>query len=455
MKVLYFDCFAGIAGDMILGALIDLGLDLKELEKGLGKLRLGDYRLSVHGVTRQSIRATHFEVMLTGNGDEQPADAEFLEVDLTHHLDPHAHRHSSGGHEHPERSNHHSHRTLADILQIISSADLPARVKDRACTIFTRLGEAEARVHGQPADHVHLHEVGATDALVDVVGAVLGLELLGIDEVYASPLHLGSGFIKAAHGLLPVPAPATALLLQGIPVYSTQTKGELVTPTGAAVISAIAKAFGPLPLMKIGAIGHGAGSRDREFPNVLRVYLGDTSQAEKPDIARVNRNPYSKQHATPELPNGYHISAAIVIEANLDDMQPQLYESLIERLLEADALDVTLTQAQMKKNRPGIRLQVLAAPDDLDTLLEIIFTETTTIGVRTYEVQKRMLQRELVQVQTHFGQLQVKVAKLGNQVVNVAPEFEECRKLARQFGVAVKDVMEAALSAASQIKRPH
>jgi uncharacterized protein (DUF111 family) len=207
--------------------------------------------------------------------------------------------------------------------------------------------------------------------------------------------------------------------------------------------------------MKIGAIGHGAGSRDREFPNVLRVYLGDPAQSDKPDIARAIRSPYAKQHAAPELSNGYHVSPAIVIEANMDDMQPQLYESLIERLLEADALDVTLTQAQMKKNRPGIRLQVLAAPDDLDTLLEIIFTEATTIGVRTYEVQKRMLQRELVQIQTHFGPLQVKVAKLGNQVVNVAPEYEECRKLARQFGVAVKDVIETALSAASQIKHPH
>ena len=265
-------------------------------------------------------------------------------------------------------------------------------------------------------------------------------------------MHLGSGFVKAAHGLLPIPAPATINLLKGIPVYSTDVKGELVTPTGAAFIASVVKEFGPLPQMKIIAIGYGAGSRDRNFPNVLRAYLGETDGQTLPVPAaptHVNRTPYAEQHLSPEMASGYHTSPAVVIEANLDDMQPQLFDSLMEHLLEADALDVTMTPAQMKKNRPGIRLQVLSSPASVDRLLKIIFTESTTIGVRTYDVQKRMLQREVIEVQTRFGKVRVKLSRLGKQVVNLAPEYEDCRRLAGLLDVSVKEVYNAALAVAT------
>lgn len=445
MKVIYFDCFAGIAGDMILGALIDLGLDLDRLEKELNKLSLGGYHLSARPVIKQAIRATKFQVTLHDESGPHPADQEFQEVDPESSL---LERHSGA-----ESAPAHAHaRHLAEILGLIDGSDLSPGVRALSRAVFTRLAEAEARVHNQPLDHVHLHEVGAVDALVDIVGAAIGLELLGVEEVYASPLHLGSGFVKTAHGLLPVPAPATALLLEGIPVYSTQAKGELVTPTGAAFIATVARAFGPMPEMRTQAIGYGAGSRERAFPNVLRACLGEIASRKErvASEARLSRVPYPEQHSTPELPGGYHVSPAVVIEANLDDMQPQFYETLMERLLEAEALDVTITQVQMKKNRPGVQLQVLASPGSVDALLAIIFSESTTIGVRTYEVQKRMLQREMVSVQTPYGALRVKIARLGSRVVNMAPEYEDCRLRARELGVPVKEVYQAALLAASQ-----
>jgi pyridinium-3,5-bisthiocarboxylic acid mononucleotide nickel chelatase len=448
MKILYFDCFAGIAGDMILGALIDLGLDVRQLEKELAKLPLDGYRLDVQSVKKQAIRAIKLKVLLQDEAGERPADAEFEEVDpgseatLSASHSHHPIEDQEHGHEPPTRG--HPARSLSEILDLIDSSDLSPGTRSLARAIFTRLGEAEAGVHNQPLEEVHLHEVGAVDALVDIVGAAIGLELLEVEEVYASALHLGSGFVRTAHGLLPVPAPATAALLAGIPVYTTQAKGELVTPTGAAFISTVARGFGPLPEMKVQAVGYGAGTREREFPNVLRAFLGE--RAGQP-AARTNRMPYPEQHDTPVGPGGYHISPALVIEANIDDMPPQLYEALVERLFEADALDVVIIPVQMKKNRPGIQLQVLASPDSMDRLLAILFSESTTIGARTYEVQKRMLQRETVSIQTPFGNLRVKIARLGDKVVNAAPEYEDCRSRAAELGVPVKEVYNAALAA--------
>jgi pyridinium-3,5-bisthiocarboxylic acid mononucleotide nickel chelatase len=448
MKILYFDCFAGIAGDMILGALIDLGLDLRQLEKELAKLPLVGYRLDVQSVKKQAIRAIKLKVLLQGEAGERPADAEFEEVDPGSEApDPASHSHhptvdQEQGHETPAVG--YPARSLGEILDLIDSSDLSSSTRSIARAIFTRLGEAEAVVHNQPLEEVHLHEVGAVDALVDIVGAAIGLELLGVEEVYASALHLGSGFVRTAHGLLPVPAPATAALLEGIPVYTTQAKGELVTPTGAAFIATVARGFGPMPEMRVKAVGYGAGSCEREFPNVLRAFLGE--RVGRP-AARSNRKPYPEQHDTPVGPGGYHISPAVMIEANIDDMLPQLYEALVERLFEADALDVVMAPVQMKKNRPGIQLQVLASPDSIDRLLAILFRESTTIGARTYEVQKRMLQRQTVTIQTPFGEVRVKVARLGDQVVNAAPEYEDCRSRAAELGLPIKEVYNAALSA--------
>lgn len=440
MKTAYFDCFAGISGDMVIGALLDLGLDPAVLERELRQLPLEGYKLQVSTVDKRSIRATQFQVFLTGPTGDRLADAEFQEVesnhDHEHHHHPHQHEH------HPHSDQPHPHRSLAEILSLIDSSSLSTTVKSTARRIFTRLGEAEARVHGLPLDQVHFHEVGGVDAIVDIVGAAIGLEQLGLERIYASPLHLGSGFVRAAHGLLPVPAPATAHLIAGAPVYTTEVKGELVTPTGAAIITSIAHQFGPLPAIRIEATGYGAGSREREFPNVLRVYLGQEVAGARPALSsrRQARDPFPQQHATPEVTGGYHEGLAMVIEANIDDMNPQLFEYLLERLLEAGALDVSLIPVQMKKSRPGTILHVLAHPASVDDLLAIIFTESTTIGARTYEVTKRMLQRETQTVETPFGPVRVKVARLGNRVVNVAPEYEDCRELARRHGLPLKEV---------------
>ncbi len=319
--------------------------------------------------------------------------------------------------------------------------------------IFNRLGEAEARVHGGPPDKVHFHEVGGIDAIIDITGAAIALELLGVDKVFASALHLGSGFVRTQHGLYPVPAPATANLITGVPVYTSQVKGELVTPTGAAIISTIASDFGPMPFMKTRAVGYGAGSRDRDFPNVLRAFWGeDTGSSVVPKEGnRTVREPFQEQHQVEPGPAGYHESDALVVEANIDDMNPQLFENLEDRLLQAGALDVVLIPVQMKKSRPGMILQVLVYPPSLDDLLAIIFNELTSIGVRTYEVTKRMLQRETKTLETSFGQVRFKMARLGKRIVNISPEYEDCLELAQRYNQPVKTVYSDAMAFARQL----
>ena len=445
MKTLYLDCFAGISGDMMLGALLDLGLDLAHLERELDKLPLTGYRLQRVSVNKKGVQATHFQVMLTNTGGEHLADSEFKEVlpgGPLPAVDPHPGDHH---HHHEDHADPHSHRALSDILALIDGSGLSAGVKDTARRIFTRLGAAEAKVHGVPLQSVHFHEVGGVDAIVDIVGAAIGLEQLGIERVYASALHVGSGFVQCAHGLYPVPAPATANLLAGVPVYATQARGELVTPTGAAIVTTVAHHFGPMPLMVTEAVGYGAGSREREFPNVLRAHLGRAMAAITPplDMEQNGRTPFPEQHQAQAGPAGYHTGPAVVIEANIDDMNPQWYENLLERLLQANALDVMLIPGQMKKNRPAALLQVLAHPDSVDDLIRLIFTESTSIGVRTYEVTKHMLRRELRQVDTPYGPVRVKVAWLKEQVVNLTPEYEDCRRLARQHGVSIKEIYNA------------
>jgi pyridinium-3,5-bisthiocarboxylic acid mononucleotide nickel chelatase len=452
MKIAYFDCFAGISGDMTVGALLDAGLDLSRLEGELSKLAVRGYRLQAEQVSRAGIRATQFKVLLEGEGGERPADSDYTEIETPQGESP-EHGSTKGGAFAGQAG-----RRLADILALIQGSALSARVKERACLIFTRLGEAEARVHGVALDQVHFHEVGGVDAIVDIVGTAIALELAGIEAIYASPLHLGSGFVHSQHGLLPVPAPATAELLAGAPTYSSAARGELVTPTGAALITSLASGFGPMPPMQVNKVAYGAGSRERDFPNVLRVFIGETqdgivraqaptgSLLERSSLAaeRRSREPFPEQHQAPATPAGYHEHSATVIEANIDDMNPQLFENLSDKLLLAGALDVTLIPVQMKKNRPGILLQVLAAPAEVETLLAIIFSESTSIGARTYPVSKHMLAREIHPVTTSYGIVRVKISRLGERIVNLAPEYEDCRQLAAALNVPLKDVLAEA-----------
>jgi uncharacterized protein (TIGR00299 family) protein len=404
------------------------------------KLPLKGYQLRVSRVEKHGIQAASFQVYLTGSSGRRLADSEFEEVsqaEMPPVDDP----------LYPPTTTQPS-RSLGEILGLIRSSQLSERVKSTASAIFTRLGEAEARVHGGDPGQVHFHEVGGVDAIVDIVSAGIGLEILEIEQVLASPLHLGGGFIRFSHGLYPVPAPATANLLMGVPVYTTEIKGELVTPTGAAILTTVCQGFGPLPSMTVRAVGYGAGTRQREFPNVLRAFLGETGEAASGTGRPAVRAPFPEQHEMPVGPGGYHEGPAVVLEANIDDMNPQLFERLFERLLESGALDVLLIPVQMKKGRPGALLQVLSQPETVDTLLGIIFVESTTIGVRTYPVTKRMLQREVRRVETPLGPVRIKVARLGEQVVNLAPEYEDCYALSVQSGRPLKEVYALALAAA-------
>lgn len=451
MKIAYFDCFAGISGDMFLGALIDAGLDAEVLAGELARLPLEGYRLEFDRLDRGGIQAVRFKVTLAGQGGDRQADSEYTEVDSPAEDSA---RHKEQGQE-SMPGEHGGHRTLPQIVEIIESSSLSPRVKSTAAAIFTRLAEAESRVHGVSLDQVQFHEVGAVDAVLDIVGAAIGLEQLGIEAVYASPLHLGTGFIRSQHGLLPVPGPATAYLLQGIPAYTSQAKGELVTPTGAAIITTIARGFGPMPLMVVQAVGYGAGRREREFPNALRVFWGEdfyqlssVPAAVYPAMVRAVRDPFPEQHDMQPGPGGYHDGPAVVIEANIDDMNPQLCEHLAERLFEIGALDVLWVPVYMKKGRPGMLLHVLAHPDSVDGLLAILFAESTSIGARTYPVTKHMLQREVLVVDTPYGRVRVKVARLGERVVNVSPEYEDCRQVARVYKIPLKEVITTTISAA-------
>jgi hypothetical protein len=452
MKIAYFDCFAGISGDMTLGALIDLGVDAAWLTGELRKLSLEGYRLETRQVEKCGIQAVQFSVILEGAAGDHLADSEFFEVDKPQESltarPTNAHNHDPA----------HTHRSLSEILALIENSQLSDQVKSTAMRIFTRMGEAESQVHGIPLEQVHFHEAGGVDAIIDIVGSAIALERLGVEAIYASPLHLGSGFVRSQHGLLPVPAPATAHLIRGIPTYTSEARGELVTPTGAAIITSIASNFGPMPLMNVQVVGYGAGRRERDFPNTLRIFLGEAS-GEAPDqigkgtvlAGSGRRDPYPEQHRAPVGPAGYHESPALVIEATIDDMEPELFEALTEKLLTAGALDVLLIPVQMKKSRPGLILHVLAYPASLDELLRIIFTESTSIGVRTHEVTKRMLQREIAVVETSYGAVHVKLARLGAQIVNVKPEYEDCRELARMLNLPLKDIIAAARHAAWRI----
>ena len=426
MRVLYFDCFSGASGDMVLGALIDAGVALEDVRSALGSLAISPDSVWTEPVVRAGIRATKFCV----TGEEAAHAHEPMHV----HAHEHSHGHAAHGHRHGHHENHahthshaavdhHDHRSLTEINQLIDRSALSAGGKTRAKELFQRLGEAEAAVHGTTLEKVHLHEVGALDSIIDIVGAVHALETLGIDRVVASPLNVGSGSVRSAHGLYPVPAPATLLLLKGAPIYSGPQQAEMVTPTGALLVSAYASEFGAIPPMKVTAIGYGAGSRDfAETPNVLRVMIGDAEAKASP-------------------------TSVVVIEADIDDMNPQIFGVVMETLQAEGALDVFYTAIQMKKNRPGTLLTVVAPPDARERLTAVIFRETTTIGVRYREMSRECLDREEVVVSTPLGPVRVKVARRDGRVLNASPEFEDCARIARERNVPVKEVQALAIKA--------
>ncbi|MEK6599099.1 MAG: nickel pincer cofactor biosynthesis protein LarC [Deltaproteobacteria bacterium] len=379
MKTAYFDCCSGISGDMVLGALIDMGLDIKTLRRELSKLRIRDYSISASKAERHHITGTSFKVKF-------------------------------------KESRHH--RTFTDIKNLINKSKLSAKVKELSVSIFFNLAKAEAKVHGCKVDEVHFHEVGAVDSIVDIVGTAIGMEQLEMENVYASPLPLGSGWVETTHGRMPVPAPAALELLRGVPVATSLVESELTTPTGAAIIKTIAKGFGNMSQMKIEKIGYGIGNRDfKQIPNILRVVTGEGSGG---------------------------LEKLLMIETNIDDMNPQIYDYLMTRFFKKGALDVFLTPILMKKNRPAILLKVLCHENKKDSIIDTIFEETTSIGVRTYEVNRYCLERNMKQVSTSYGKVRIKISQKNGKPINYQPEYEDCKKIAEKKNVPLKDVMDSA-----------
>jgi len=412
VRIAYFDCFSGISGDMTLGALVDAGANFDELKQELKKLDIHEYEITAQKITKRGIAATEITVTVS---TEQNA--------LSHHTEDH---HSKG---------HHG-RSYADIKRLIESSELASRVKERALAVFRRLGEAEAKIHNVDLESIHFHEIGSVDAIVDVVGTSICLELLGIEKVYSSPMPTFYGNVEIAHGMFPLPAPATVEILKDVPWRNLGIEGELVTPTGAAIVAALAEGFGPMPSMNIQSIGYGAGKKDFGIPNVLRVMVGSST----------NHSLNVEEEQTGRNVSG-ECEQVAVIETNIDDMSPQLYEVVMEQLLAAGALDVYLTPIQMKKNRPAILLSVICAPSDVNKLSEILFRETSTIGVRVDTRSRICLPRESLTVETDYGPINVKVARRENEVINVQPEYEDCKAAALHYQVPVKVVRDAAVAA--------
>ena len=444
-RILYFDCFSGASGDMVLGALLDAGLPLDELRRALGSLAIG-IDVTADRVQRSGVSATKFRV---NEGDEPPRAHEHpIEHDHHHHHDDHHHEPHRHDHDHGHDHEHahggegrspqspapsprpHPHRSVAEIAGLIDRSALSAGGKERSKALVARLAEAEAAIHDMPVEQVHLHEVGALDSIVDIVGAVFGLEWFGADGIVASPLNVGSGTVECAHGMFPVPAPATARLLQGAPVYAGAVTGELVTPTGALLVTAYARRYGPLPAMRIERIGYGAGDREVPgAPNVLRVFVGEASAARAGDRMGV-------------------------VEFEVDDMNPQIFGPLMDRLYAAGAHEVFYVAVQMKKGRPGTLVTVVAPPERRESVSEVVFRETTTIGVRYQEVERECLAREFVEVATPVGTVRVKVSRRDGLVVNALPEFEDCARLAAEHGRSIKDVHALAVQGVPATARP-
>jgi uncharacterized protein (TIGR00299 family) protein len=383
MRIAYFDCFSGISGDMILGALLDAGLSFDQLQKELTSLAIEGYGISANSVTKSGFAATKLDVHVN---EKQP------------------------------------HRHLANIEKIIHESQLSENIKHEAIKVFDRLAQAEAKVHRTTKENIHFHEVGAVDAIVDVVGCIIGLDLLGVEKVFSSPVSLGTGKVVCQHGEIPVPAPASVELVKGYPVRMTGIEAELTTPTGAALITTLASNFGDMPSMKIDSVGHGAGGRElKERPNILRVFLGETTADLEHD----------------------HI---MVVETNIDDMNPEIVAYATEKLFEAGALDVFITPMIMKKGRQGQQITVLVDEEKLPIVMDTLFTETSTIGVRMLGMERRKLPHQTKIVETEFGRVKVKVANWKGQT-KIAPEFDDCRRIATEQNVSLERVYKAATRA--------
>lgn len=383
MSILYLDCFSGVSGNMLLGGLLDLGLSEEQFRSMLSKLPVTGYELIVKRVEKQGISAVYVDVKLT-------------------------------------KRQHHRH--LPDIIHIIESSGLPQQVKDTATAIFLRLAKAEAKVHNTTLEDIHFHEVGAVDAIIDIVGTAFGFHELGVNTLYASKLHAGTGFVKCDHGLMPIPAPATAELLQGIPWYGGNIKRELVTPTGAAILASLSQGFGPMPDRFVShKIGYGAGSWDLEIPNVLRMMYGKL------------------QSRQDEL---------LVIECNIDDMNPQDYASAMDKLFAVGALDVWLTPILMKKGRPAHTLSILASSQSLDLIAKVVLTETTSLGIRYFPVERIIADRSELTVETAWGSVRIKVSRHCGKICQITPEYDDVLRLSQLCGEPVRTVRQAALSAA-------
>ena len=378
MKIAYFDCISGASGDMILGALVDAGLPFERLQNDLALLKLDGYQLQARPVVKNGFKATKVDVLVSEDVPE---------------------------------------RHLKEILTQVESSQVPETIKMKASALFTRLGEIEAGIHGKSVDQVHLHELGGIDTMVDVIGAFLGLQALGVERVSASPLPLGRGFVRGAHGQIPLPSPATVALLKGVPVTGSDLNFELVTPTGAALLTALAETFGPIPTMQLEAIGYGAGGWDLPIPNVLRLLLGEQTRFDTSIIETL-----------------------VTLETNIDDLNPQAYEYLMGRLFENGALDVSLTPIQMKKNRPALQVWVLCRPQDETSLGKILFEETSTLGIRRSLVERHSLPRSFQTVETPYGSVKVKLAHLSNGKKRPAPEYEDCKRIAQEKGVSLWEV---------------
>ncbi len=443
MKIAYFDCIAGASGDMILGALVDAGLPLATLQARLDALHLSDFELRERRVAKNAFTATKVDVIVADSVPE---------------------------------------RHLGDILAIVEESDLAPAIKEKALQIFKKIGTAEAGIHGTTLDEVYLHELGGVDTIVDVVGALVGLDALNVEHVVVSPIPLGRGTIRGAHGQIPLPAPATVALLKGVPIVGSPLDVETVTPTGAALLASLGDAFGPIPPMTLETIGYGAGQRDMVIPNVLRLLLGESVKGQVGRPLTADHEPHDHGHshshdhvhghhhheeqdasshpphahavAHPPATDPHHqhscldVARLAVLETNIDDLNPETYDYVMERLFAAGALDVYLSPIQMKKNRPATLLRVLCKPDDVKTMTEILFAETSTLGVREQRVERHALSRSISHVETPYGRVHVKVAELGEGKVKSAPEYEDCRRLAAAHGVPLQEVYQAAQAAA-------
>jgi uncharacterized protein (TIGR00299 family) protein len=425
-RLLYLDCFAGVSGDMLLGAFVDAGLPLEALRTALGSLALEGVEIVAERVTRAGLAATKIHVRgADGNAPDHRAAGHVAQH--SHEPGPTAAASSPGHHGRPPHPHdhppHHQHRTLAEIDALIARSALSATGQATARRLFRRLAEVEAAIHGVSVDEVHLHEVGALDSIVDIVGAVFAFEYFAADTIVASPLNVGRGLVACAHGTFPVPAPATLRLLAGVPIYDSGPPVERVTPTGALLVTEYATSYGPLPPMRVEQVGYGAGDRDvPELPNVVRLLLG-RSDGDGP-LERLQ-----------------------VVEFEVDDMNPQIFGVLMDRLYEVGALEVYYAPIQMKKNRPGVLVTVLAPPERREAVAELVFRETTTLGVRFSEVWRERLERELRRLDTPIGSVRIKLARRGGQIVNVAPEFEDCARLAAEHRLPVKEVQALVLKA--------